>query len=84
MGFLPTVSAGVGGFLFLLTLWATLVSRGEGEARAASILGILAVFVSAPFFLPLLGTEAQRGPLALTLLVIPAIYVCLRDDGGAG
>jgi ferredoxin len=70
MGFLPTVSAGVGGFLFLLTLWAALVSRGEGETRAASILGILAVFVAAPFFLPLLGTEAQRGPLALTFLLM--------------
>ena len=57
MGFglwiLPLLAGGIGALLFLFLLWAAWVSKNEGESQATVRLGLMAVLVPIPFYLPL-------------------------------
>jgi reductive dehalogenase len=74
---------GVVAFLTLLT--AAWVSQSEGEGRAARILALLALPVSAPFVIPLLMPAGVQGAFAtgiLSVAVLLAMAFFLPIRGG--
>jgi reductive dehalogenase len=81
----PLVAACFGVLLCLILLAAAWVSRSEGEGRAAWILALLALPVSAPFALPLLIPPSIQGALATGILLgvgLSAVVFLLPLRGG--
>jgi ferredoxin len=76
MGFgfwvLPLVSGALGGVLFLFFLWGTLVSRTEGEDQALVRLGLMALVLPLPFYLPMLAGGPIGVGISVFLLLVAA------------
>lgn len=68
VGVLPALSAALGAGLFLTLLWASWVSRKEGEPMASGRLGILAFLLPLPFVLPLFLSGSTGGTVAIVLI----------------
>jgi len=63
----------VGSAVFGLLLWASGVSRREGEPQAAVRLGVMAFLSPIPFLVPLFLPAVLGVPLAVTLMAVLAL-----------